>query len=212
MSLASDFTGDWSFIGMAQHGYLSFLGNGEKSWNVSLRNNNTNENKVRLYGNYNNNLCVEDCSNVEINIDIRGGKSTEIHGIYALTVYKTSPVITVYADNQDGNYDCMAIDGISNLVFAEGGRLDVTGNVYTGYLASQQSPNTVTTTPANNGYYWKDLDDHSYYEDLWMADLDGNLLDRVVFEYSAEPSELNCFANIGSPKLSACMCSIALHF
>lgn len=190
MSLASDFTGDWSFIGMAQRGYLSFLGDGEKSWNVSLKNNNTSENKVRLYGNYNNNLCVEECSNVEINIDIRGGKSTEIHGIYALTVYKTSPVITVYADNQDGNYDCMAIDGISNLVFAEGGRLDVTGNVYTGYLASQQSPNTVTTTPANNGYYWKDLDDHSYYEDLWMADLDGNLLDRVVFEYSAEPSEL----------------------
>lgn len=191
MDLASDFTGDWSCCGYAQYGYLGFTDSGlQKSWNVILRNNNTSENKVRLYGNYNNSIRIENCGDVEMNIDIRGSEFTEIHGIYSLYIYNSSPDITVFTDNEDGEYDCFAVDGLPSFSLSEGGRLDLTGKVLTYSMPYSQNSHTVTTTPANNNYYWKDTNSHYYSEDLFIADLEGNILDHVVFEYSAEPAEL----------------------
>ncbi|MBR2621526.1 MAG: hypothetical protein IKC97_04050 [Clostridia bacterium] len=192
MNLASDFTGDSSFAGIAQQGYLGFIDSGlQKNWNVTLRNNNTSKNKVRLYGNYNNGVSIENCGDVEMNIDIRGGECTEIHALYSVNIYNSFPDITVFADNQNGEYDCFAIDGLTCLTLSEGGRLDLVGKVYAaGGIPYARSPYTVTTTPQNNNYYWKDTNSHYYREDFWMADLDGNILDRVVFEYSAEPAPL----------------------
>ena len=195
MDLSSDFTGDWSFTGIAQYGYLGFTDSGmQKSWNVKVRNNADpaviGETKVRLYGNYNNSLRIENCSDIEMNIDVRGNEFTETHGLYSLIVYNSSPDITVFTDNNGGSYDCFAIDGISSINLAEGGRLDLTGTVYANSIPYSQSPNTVTTTPENNSYFWKDTDPHYYYEDFYMADKDGNILDRIVFEYSEEQTPL----------------------
>ena len=191
MNLASDFTGDWSYSGYAKYGSLVFTDSGlQKSWNVTLRNNNTSANKVKLYGNYNSSIRIENCGDIDMNIDIRGGESTEIHGIYSLYIYNSSPDITVFTDNNNGEYDCFAVDGLESFSLSEGGRLDITGKLFTYNIPYSINSHTVTTTPANNNYYWKDTNSHYYNQSLYIADLDGNILDRVVFEYSAEPAEL----------------------
>ena len=46
---------------------------------------------------------------------------------------------------------------------------------------------------------------------VMISQIDKAQVSQVAFTMNPTP-ELNCFANIGSPKLSACMCSIALHF
>ena len=195
MDLASDFTGVYDLYGYGLHGYVGFTDSGaQKTWNVNLKNNGDpaviGDNKVTLYGNYNNSIRVENCSDVEMNIDIRGSEYTEIHGIYSIHIYESSPKITVYTDNQNGEKDCLAIDGLVTMILTEGGRLDLTGGVRANGLPYGQSPHTVTTTPQNNNYYWKDVNSNYSHETFLMTDLEGNTLDRVVYEYSAEPADL----------------------
>ncbi|MBQ8389109.1 MAG: InlB B-repeat-containing protein [Clostridia bacterium] len=196
MDLASDFTGDYSFAGIGLQGYLGFV-EGETApavWNVKIRNNGDpaviGATKVRLHGNYNGGINIYKRNNVTVNVDIKGGEYSEITALNSLSVVETNAKITAVADNNGGSYNCYAVNGIQSMILRDGGRLDLTGTVHTSSLPSGQSSHTVSSTPANNDYFWKDLNDHYYYEDLVLCDLSGDPLRHTVFEYSAEQAEL----------------------
>ena len=155
-----------------------------------MRNNSVAATKIRLYGNYNGNVEIHNRDNVTVNVDVRGDEYTQIAAISSLNVFNSGARITAVADNNGGSYNCYAISNLNSLLLTEGGIADFTGNVYSASLPSGQSPHTVTTTPANNNYFWKDIDEHYYYEDFLLCDLSGEPLERAVFEYSAELAEL----------------------
>ena len=191
IDLASDFTGDSYFTGIALHGYLGFDSEDTEAvvYNVKLKNNAVGEN-VRLHGNYNNSVYLYNRDNVQINIDIKGDEYTSIEAIRSLTVYNSAVAITVVADNNGGSADCFAVKGLNGMHLADGGVARFTGKIFTNYLPSGQSPNTVTTTPLDNNYFWKDTNPHYYYEDFWMCDLNGDVLNYVVFEHTDTPAPL----------------------
>ena len=189
--LASDFTGDYDFTGIALRGYLGFDSEDTEAvvYNVKLKNNAVGQN-VRLYGNYNNSVYLYNRDNVEINIDIKGDEYTSIEAINSLTVYNSAVDITVVADNNGGAKDCFAVKGLNGMYLAEGGIARFTGKIFTNSLPSGQSPNTVTTTPLDNNYFWKDTNPHYYYESFLMCDLNGDALNSVIFEYTDTPAPL----------------------
>jgi len=196
MDLASDFTGDNYFTGRGLQGYLGFV-EGETApavWNVKIRNNGDpaviGATKVRLHGNYNGGINIYKRNNVTVNVDIKGGEYSEITALNSLSVTETNAKITAVADNNGGSYNCYAVDGIQSMILNDGGKLDLTGTVHTSSLPSGQSSHTVSSTPASNNYFWKDLNDNYYREDLILCDLSGDPLGHTVFEYSAEPAEL----------------------
>ncbi|MBR7101190.1 MAG: hypothetical protein IKC74_02780, partial [Clostridia bacterium] len=190
MNLSSDFSGDSSYTGIGIKGMVRFTDNQTKlaSWNVTIKNNAADVN-VNLSGNHNNTFYIQNRDNVEVNIDIRGDEHTEIKGIYSLYVYNSSPDITVYTSNNGGQSPCDAVNQISCLRLTNGGRLELTGRIITSNIP-YMNPHTVTRTPADNKYLWRDTDPHYYYKSLVMSDTDNEFLNYAVFEYSEIPAAL----------------------
>ena len=146
----------------------------------------------------NGSLEIQNCAN-DITINV-SANTMEANVEYAnaigqgLYVYNSAPVITATAKRIGATKgDGLAYDGrLDELGLNEGGKITFNGYVRVSDAAFYTNINTVTTTPANDGYYWaqdKDIDAYSNY--YYAKDAaTGNTLNKLVFAYSETPESI----------------------
>ena len=148
----------------------------------------------------NGSLNIQNCAN-DITINVTANTMEEsvdfVKAIsQALYVYDSAPVITATAKRIGATKgDGRAYDGtLYELGLNEGGEITFNGYVRVYDAAFKTNINTVTTTPANDGYFWeqdKDIDTSNYYYAKDAAT--GNTLNKLVFAYSETPEPIKYY-------------------
>ena len=167
--------------------------------NVTVTDTDTDNNDSTV-GMGNGSLKIQNCANdITINIvaNTMEAKATRAKAItQSLYVYNSAPVITATAKRIGATTgDGTAYDGNPyNLGLNEGGKITFNGYVRVYDATFRTNINTVTTTPANDGYFWeqdKDIDTSNYY---YAKDATtGNTLNKVVFAYSETPEPIRYY-------------------
>lgn len=157
--------------------------------NVNIERTNDESNSF-IYGFYNG-ADIRMKEDLTINVDIKGSGYDTLYGFSDIYIYESSPVIVVNLDNNGGDINFRrATNACQGLSLTEGGYVEFNGRVRLSDIGGASNVHTVTTTPADNNYFWKDTNEHYYYTDYIMCDLDGNVLEKAVFEYSETPVTL----------------------
>ena len=161
----------------------------EKPVVINVTAENTYDGVSYLYGFGNGGFDIADRDNVTVNVNLTGTQKTYLTGIDDLEYENSAAKITVVANNNGGELGGrIALGGFSTIAMKEGGSIDLTGCVVDYNANYKTTPNTVTTTPADNAFVFvKNQAVHNSY--LVLCDTNGDPVEHTVFAYTDTPAE-----------------------
>ena len=186
-------------------GYIYLTENTDAAMNIKVKT--TCTNFSRLYGVNNGRLYYYALGNAvnapkfALDIDVDGTEKTEVYGVNLFVNDPNADIdVSIKLDNDSSeDYARYAVERIEGFLVGPGSTLKTSG----GLIRTQQnfyqtyfSDCFRSTTPANNGWYFKDFRTGMYNRIFYMCDMEGNKLENVSFAYSAE--ELPALSWIGN--------------